>query len=99
MARLSSASATQTLACVAATTSGLASESRSAVARLMGKWRSVVSVGAGLSLRPVARGLGPAAGAGVNAGVAGGNAGGKSRTPWPPTGLPADGTVDGREGG
>ena len=47
---MSSASATQTLACAAATISGRASESRSAVARLIGKRRSVGSNGAGLSV-------------------------------------------------
>ena len=49
LARVSSASATQTLACAAATISGRASESRKAVARLIGKRRSVGSSGAGLS--------------------------------------------------
>ena len=41
LARVSWASATQTLACAAATISGRASESRRAVARLIGKRRSV----------------------------------------------------------
>ena len=40
LARVSWASATQTLACAAATMSGLASESRSAVARLIGNLTS-----------------------------------------------------------
>src|SRR5437763_11259877 len=55
LARVSSASATQTLACAAATISGRASERRRAVARLIGNRRSVGAVGAGFSLRPVAR--------------------------------------------
>ena len=52
--RRASASATQTLACAAATTSGRASVSRSAVARLMGKRRSVASIRAGFIVTPVA---------------------------------------------
>ena len=48
---MSCASATQTLACVAATINGRASESRKAVARLIGKLKSVGSSGAGLSLK------------------------------------------------
>src|SRR5438128_1239730 len=55
LARVRSASATQTPACAAATISGRASERRKAVARLIGNWRSVGSSGAGLSVRPVAR--------------------------------------------
>ena len=55
LAWVSSASATQTLACAAATISGRASESRNAVARLIGKRRSVGSNGAGLSRGGVAR--------------------------------------------
>ena len=51
LARVSWASATHTLACAAATISGRASESRKAVARLIGKRRSVGSSGAGLSLK------------------------------------------------
>ena len=49
LARVSCASATQTLAWAAATISGRASESRKAVARLIGKPKSVGSSGAGLS--------------------------------------------------
>ena len=51
LARVSSASATHTLACAAATISGRASLSLSAVARLIGKRRSVDSSGAALSLK------------------------------------------------
>src|SRR5262249_33076709 len=54
-ARCSRASATQTLACAAATISGRASASRNAVARLIGKRTSVGSVGASLSFRPSIR--------------------------------------------
>ncbi len=50
LARVSSASATHTLACAAAITSGRASESRNAVARLIGNRRSVGANGAGLRL-------------------------------------------------
>src|SRR5271170_937720 len=50
LARVSCASATQTLAWAAATISGRASESRKAVARLIGKPTSVDSKGARLSL-------------------------------------------------
>src|SRR5262245_55715932 len=99
LARVSSASATQTLAWAAATISGRASESRRAVARLIGKRRSVGSTGAGFSVNPVARGLGslalasPAmreeAGAESN-GV--GKAGGKS-----PRSLPSRELIDGGE--
>ena len=53
LARVSWASATQTLAWAAATISGRASESRKAVARLIGKRRSVGSSGAGLSFSEV----------------------------------------------
>ena len=60
LARVRSASATQTPACAAATISGRASESRSAVARLIGNRRSVGSSGAGFSVRPTVRGEGPA---------------------------------------
>ena len=56
LARVSCASATQTLAWAAATISGRASESRRAVARLIGKRRSVDSSGAGFSFRSTARG-------------------------------------------
>ena len=55
LARVSSASATQTLACAAATISGRASESRRAVARLIGKRRSVGSSGAALSFSEAPR--------------------------------------------
>ena len=51
LARVSCASATQTLAWAAATISGRASESRKAVARLIGNRRSVGSSGAGLSFK------------------------------------------------
>ena len=49
LARVSCASATHTLAWAAATIRGLASESRKAVARLIGNSRSEGSSGAGLS--------------------------------------------------
>src|SRR5436305_1940056 len=83
LARVSSASATQTPAWAAATISGRASESRSAVARLIGNARSVGRTGAGLSRMPVARasvlGVRSPADAGVVPGPAGGRrAGGKS---------------------
>ena len=55
LARVSCASATQTLAWAAATISGRASESRRAVARLIGKRRSVGSSGAGFSFKSIAR--------------------------------------------
>src|SRR5512135_2483143 len=58
LARVSSASATQTLAWAAATISGRASASRNAVARLIGNRRSVGAVGAGRSVRPTASGFG-----------------------------------------
>src|SRR5690349_8539098 len=61
LARVSSASATQTLACAAATTSGRASDSRSAVARLIGNRRSVETIGAGFKRRSVSSALGDAA--------------------------------------
>ncbi len=61
MACVSSASATQTLACAAATISGRASESRRAVARLIGKRRSVGSNGGALRLKLAARGDGSVA--------------------------------------
>src|SRR5215472_4390260 len=54
LARVRSASATQTPACAAATIKGRASARRKAVARLIGNLRSVDSSGAGLSRRPVA---------------------------------------------
>src|SRR5689334_19462892 len=87
LAWVSSASATQTRACAAATISGRASESRKAVARLIGKRTSVSSNGAKLSCGRVARGEGGVAvGAlapGVRAGGAGldGTVGGKAGTP------------------
>ena len=56
LARVSSASAIQVLACAAATIRGRASESRRAVARLIGNRRSVGSNGAALSVMLVARG-------------------------------------------
>src|SRR3954453_2647635 len=59
LARVSSASATQVRAWAAATTSGRASESRSAVARLIGNRRSPGANGAGLSVGWAARGEGP----------------------------------------
>ena len=103
LARVSSASATQTLACAAATISGRASESRRAVARLIGKRRSVGSSGAGFSFRPVARGLAPVAAApppgarGEAGGI--GKAGGKSRRPARRRGESTAGRGAGREGG
>src|SRR6185437_6550038 len=57
LARVSCASATQTLACAAAIISGRASESRSAVARLIGNRRSVGTSGAALSVGMEDRGL------------------------------------------
>src|SRR4051794_5791376 len=56
LAWVSSASATQTRACAAATIRGRASERRRAVARLIGNRRSVDSSGAGLILGLVDRG-------------------------------------------
>ncbi len=56
---MSCASATHTLACAVATISGRASESRSAVARLIGNMKSDDSCGAGLSLRSTNNGEGP----------------------------------------
>ncbi len=82
---MSCASATQTLAWAAATTSGRASESRKAVARLIGKERSVGSSGANFSFIWVASGdasVGdrlPGAVSGAEGGI--GKAGGRSRTP------------------
>ena len=73
LVRVSSASATQTLACAAATTSGRASESRSAAARLIGNRRSVASNGAGFSLGVTNRGL-----KGLPASEGGGKADGRS---------------------
>src|SRR3954453_20481020 len=74
LACVSSASATHTRACAAATISGRASERRSAVARLIGKRRSVGANGGALSLGVVASG---------ERGVAddAGKAGGKARVP------------------
>ena len=91
LARVSSASATQTLACAAATISGRASESRRAVARLIGKRRSVGSSGAGFSVKPGGEGMGPIAaapppGAGARAGGIG-KAGGKSLAALAVTGI------------
>src|SRR4051812_24253501 len=73
LARVSSASATQTPAWAAATTSGRASESRSAAARLIGNRRSLGSNGAGFSVMSKARefgrlGDGPPLGAGGEVG-------------------------------
>src|SRR5512142_1990341 len=111
LARVSSASATQTLACAAATTNGRASESRSAVARLIGNRRSVGANGAGLNLRPVARAsalmaAGPAPpGRADGAGGPGspgksGKAGGRSPAPLVPPGTLGGERVEGdNEGG
>src|SRR4051812_2496358 len=55
LARLSRASATHTPAWAAATTKGLASDSRNAVARLIGKGWSAGSSGAGSSRRAASR--------------------------------------------
>src|SRR3954470_12526625 len=92
LARVSSASDTQTLACAAATTSGRASESRSAVARLIGNRRSVSAIGAGRSRSPVARAEAltpPAPAPAGRPGIAGkpvdgGKAGGRSLAPGDP---------------
>src|SRR4051812_49263078 len=97
LARVSSASATQTLACAAATISGRASESRSAVARLIGNRRSVGIIGAGLNFSPVARAsaltaAGPAPpGRDEGAGSPGkpGKAGGRSPPPSVPPCTPS----------
>src|SRR4051794_12385176 len=78
LARVSSASATHTLACAAATTSGLASESRRAVARLIGKQTSVGSRGAGFSFKSVARGLGRLVATLSPSGTRGGSVGGRA---------------------
>src|SRR4051794_4572819 len=68
LARGSSASATQTRAWAAATIRGRASDSRSAVARLIGNRRSFGAKGAASSLGLASRGDG-----GVAPGVAGGS--------------------------
>src|SRR5690349_2048662 len=111
LARVSSASAIQTLACAAATTSGRASESRKAVARLIGNRRSVGNIGVGLNRRPVARasaltGAGPAPPGRVN-GARGpgrpgkpGKAGGRSLVPPALPGPPRGEALGGdKEGG
>src|SRR5690349_19389086 len=95
LARASSASATQTLACAAATTSGRASVSRRAVARLIGKRRSVGSRGARFIVIPAPSRLVLAVAAPLSGrrGALGeiGKAGGKARAPWTSTGGIAGG--------
>src|SRR5436305_15003331 len=90
LARVNSASAIQTLACAAATISGRASESRRAVARLIGKRRSVGSRGVGFRLIFTSKGEGPsddgrpAPGTpGIDGGMGEGKAGLPGRAPAP----------------
>src|SRR4051812_47804504 len=104
LALVNSASANQTLACAAATIRGRASESRRAVARVIGKRKSVGANGAALSFRLVARGdgavaVGPRA-RGVRAVVdgRGGKAGGKAWTSWIAVGMTAGGSLGGGRG-
>src|SRR5512135_2452653 len=100
LARVSSASATQVLACAAATISGRASESRRAVARLIGNRKSVGANGVACSLGRVARGDGAVTGPpgpGVG-GRRGGKAGAKSRTTCSARASTAGGTIDGCTG-
>src|SRR6185312_2810839 len=78
---------------------GRTSESRRAVARLIGKRRSVGARGAGLRLRPVARGFGAYAGlrpCGSRVEAGGGEAGGRAVAPRPLVGAAGDGDCDGR---
>src|SRR3954469_21359125 len=79
LARVSSASDTQTLACAAAMISGRASESRSAVARLIGNGRSVASRGAGPRFRFKAPPVDIAA---ADPSAPGGDAEGKPSATW-----------------
>src|SRR5215469_4676398 len=85
LALVSCASATQTPACAAATTSGRASESLRAAAKLIGSGTSVASKGAGLSAIP--RSSRGGAGRGIGIGKGDGEAG----PPW----VGADATAGG----
>src|SRR5277367_684909 len=97
LAWVRSASATQTLACAAATISGRASESRNAVARLIGN-RTSVGSGDGIgSFTPVSRGLVPVPSIPSNGPVSRDTGkGGFGVDGWPPWGV--SGTTTGDDG-
>src|SRR5579875_592283 len=110
LARVSSASATQTPAWAAATTRGRASESRSAVARLIGNRKSFWRSGAGLSRMSVASAPVPLDRRGPTWAGRLGSAGGRSGAPRTGAGAgsaagalagagPAGAGVDGAPGG